>query len=323
MASEINTRPAMPMLGHAASNRFMGVGDVNDLGHLDAEIVVVGVPCATPYTGAAEYTQANLGAPQAIRDGLAMWAGTTDRHDWDLGAMPLCGRQDRVRDHGDLATRPDTPEANRALIEATISAIARQGAVPIVLGGDDSVPVPVIKALGSATDDLTILQIDAHIDWRDEIAGERYGLSSVMRRASEYPHVRTMVQVGARGLSSAGQREIDDAKDWGVKFFPARVVHGNGIQPIVDSIPAGADVHINLDLDGLDPSIMPAVFVPAPGGLLYWHIIELIEAVAKKAKIRSMAVVEFVPAKDRDGIASLTAGRIISVAIGSILKAKI
>jgi len=311
----------MPMLGASESNTLMGVDGLEDVDQFDADVVIVGVPCATPYAGAAEYSAANLGAPQAIRDGLAMWAGTADRHDWDLGDMPLRGKQGRVRDLGDLATRPNSPEANRALIETTINAIARQGAVPIVLGGDDSVPVPVIKALGSATDNLTILQIDAHIDWRDDVAGERYGLSSVMRRASECPHVRTMVQVGARGLSSAGQKEIDDAKDWGVKFFPARLVHRDGIRPIVDAIPDGADVHINLDLDGLDPSIMPAVFVPAPGGLLYWHVLDIIEAVVAKARIRSMAVVEFVPAKDRDGTAALTAGRIVSVAIGSILKA--
>ncbi|MER8465448.1 arginase family protein [Mesorhizobium sp. M1396] len=313
-------RNAMPMLGIADSTTFMGVAACTDIEDLDAQVVVIGIPCATPYPGAVGYAHANLDAPQAIRDGLAMWAGAKDRYDWDLAALPFCGREGLVRDFGDLPTRPDMPEENRNLIHETILKIIDRGAVPVVIGGDDSVPVPIIKAVAARTPDLTILQIDAHIDWRDEVDGERYGLSSVMRRASEQRNVATMVQVGARGLSSAGHNEIADAEAWGVRFFPAHVVRQKGIQQIVEAIPAESRVHINLDLDGLDPTIMPAVFVPAPGGLLYWEVVELIKAVAAKATICSLAAVEFVPSKDPRGTSALTAGRIISLAIGSILK---
>ncbi|ESY64674.1 MULTISPECIES: arginase family protein [Mesorhizobium] len=319
MESALKPRSVMPMLGTASSDTFMGVAACNNLDDLDAEIVVLGIPCATPYPGAVEYTQANLDAPRAIRDGLAIWSATKDRYDWDLDGLPFCSAEDRVCDYGDLPTRVDKPEENRKLIHAAIAKIVEKGAIPVVLGGDDSVPVPVIKAL-SAKANLTILQIDAHIDWRNEVAGERYGLSSVMRRASEEPHVANLVQVGARGLSSAGPQEIADAKAWGVRFFPAQVVRQKGIQPIVDAIPSGSNVHINLDFDGLDPTIMPAVFVPAPGGLLYWEVVDLIKGVAAKATICSIAAVEFVPSKDPDGNSALTAGRIISLAIGSILK---
>ncbi|MER9401482.1 arginase family protein [Mesorhizobium sp. M0615] len=125
---------------------------------------------------------------------------------------------------------------------------------------------------------------------------------------------------GARGLSSAGPQEVADAKAWGVRFFPEQAVRQKGIQPILDAIPSGSNVHINLDFDGLDPTIMPAVFVPAPGGLLYWEVVDLIKSVAAKATMCGIAAVEFVPSKDPDGNSALTAGRIISLAIGSILK---
>ena len=71
--------------------------------------------------------------------------------------------------------------------------------IPIVMGGDDSIPIPVLAAYHEHGP-ITILQLDAHIDWRDEVAGETQGLSSNMRRASEMNWVENIIQVGARGV---------------------------------------------------------------------------------------------------------------------------
>ncbi|MGO7860116.1 arginase family protein [Rhizobium ruizarguesonis] len=313
--------PAMPMLGATERNTFMGVREATLAETHDCDIAIFGAPCATPYAGASEYSAANLRAPQAIRDGIRMWASALDRYDWDLGERPFLGRQDRVLDLGDLDTSLDTADANRALIGSTVNTAVANGAIPFVLGGDDSVPIPVIEAL-EAKRSVHILQIDAHIDWRDDVEGEKYGLSSVMRRASELPWVKGIVQVGARGLSSAGYKEIQTARNWGAEIYTAQHVFDHGIADIVGRIPKGAQVHINLDLDGLDPSIMPAVFVPAPGGLLYWQVAKLLIAVAERAKICSFAMVEFAPDKDRDGTAALTAARLMSLTAGAILRSK-
>ncbi|MET3792513.1 arginase family protein [Aquamicrobium terrae] len=309
----------MPMLGSADASTFMGVKPIGLKEKIECDVVVLGIPCATPYRSATEYLEANLNAPQSIREGIAMWAGSGDRIDFDRG-VPLFSK-DRVRDMGDLPVKPDRPEANRALIKQTVMDIVKAGAVPIAIGGDDSIPVPLIAGL-EEIGPLTILQIDAHIDWRDEVDGERNGLSNVMRRVSELPFVNRMVQVGQRGLGSAGPDELADAKKWGVEFFGAEDVFDRGVDHILERIPAGANVHINLDLDGLDPSIMPAVFVPAPGGLLYWHLIKLIRGVARKAKLVSFAMVEFVPARDSDSNAALLAGRVLTMAISAALESK-
>ncbi|MFK0166969.1 arginase family protein [Rhizobium sp. NPDC090279] len=313
--------PTMPMLGLTGSDTFMGVRSADRNGNWDSDVAIFGAPCATPYDGATDYAAANLGAPQALRDGIRMWAGTKDRYDWDLGERPFFAKEDRVCDLGDLDTCLKKAAENRSLIRATTDTIIRKGAIPFLLGGDDSVPIPLIEAL-EPKGKVYILQIDAHIDWRDDIEGERYGLSSVMRRASELPFVKGIVQVGARGLSSAGYSEIRTARRWGAEFFPAQHVFDRGVSAIVKRIPKGANVHINLDLDALDPSIMPAVFVPAPGGLLYWHVAKLLIAVAERANICSFAMVEFAPDRDRDGNAALTAARLASLAIGAILRAK-
>lgn len=307
---------AMPMLGLGEAGTFMGVQSLASTDEIKCDVVVLGIPCATPYLGATDYLEANLSAPQAIRDGVAMWSGTAGRIDFDHRA-PLFD-QGRVGDMGDLPVAPDKAEANRNLIKTTVAAIVNAGAVPMAIGGDDSIPVPFIAAL-EASGPLTILQIDAHIDWRDDVDGERHGLSSVMRRVSELPFVERMIQVGQRGLSSAGPDELAAAKAWGVQFFSAEDVHDHGVQQILDRIPEGANVHINLDLDGLDPSVMPAVFVPAPGGLSYWDIIKLIKGVAAKGKLVGFAMVEFVPARDPNGNAALLAGRVLTAAISAAL----
>ena len=86
-------------------------------------------------------------------------------------------------------------------------------------------------------------------------------------------------------------------------------MHEKGIAPVVDAIEPGADVFVTIDLDGLDPSIMPAVYVPAPGGLMYWQVVRLVDAVVAKARLRAMAILELVPDNDPERLSALTAGR--------------
>jgi len=300
----------------------MGVPYCDDLGTISADAVVMGVPCATPYQHDAPYGKANLAGPSAIRRATVKWANAHDRVDWDVGVSVFNGRPDRVVDIGNLDVRFETAEANRRLIRSTTEAIVARGAVPIVLGGEDSIPIPVVQGLGGLGK-ITVLQLDGHIDWREEVRGERWGLSSGMRRCSELPFVENIIQVGMRGPSSAGSKDIADAKAWGVRFFTGEQVFDDGVDPIIASIPEGAHVHINFDLDSLDPSIMPAVWVPTPGGLLYWHVSKILRGVAHRAKIASFAMVEYVEERDPTGYHARLASRLASTAIGEIIRARL
>ncbi|WP_027155780.1 arginase family protein [Mesorhizobium sp. WSM2561] len=104
-----------------------------------------------------------------------------------------------------------------------------------------------------------------------------------MRRASEMSFVRNIIQVGTRGPSSAGDVEVRDALAWGAKFFTGEDLYDRGVQPVIDAIPESANVHVNFDFDGLDPTLMPAVWAPAPGGLEFWPAMKLIRGIARKA----------------------------------------
>jgi agmatinase len=280
-----------------------------------ARAVLFAAPHGTPYKGIDN--SAHVASGETIRRALADDAQYLDSVDFDFGAPLPPKDRFRVVDLGDLATKSGDASGNRKLIAATTRAILSAGAVPLMVGGDDSVPIPFIEAFGG-TGDLAILQIDAHIDWRDERFGEPLGFSSTMRRASEMPHVKHIVQVGMRGLGSAREREVSDAKAWGAKLITARDVHLHGIRAALDNIPAGARCLITLDLDALDASIMPAVAYPTPGGLTYTQVIGLIHGVAAKAKIAGFDMIEFVPARDPSGLAAFTAGRILWNVIGAL-----
>ncbi|MBT8424113.1 MAG: arginase family protein, partial [Silicimonas sp.] len=162
------------------------------------------------------------------------------------------------------------------------------------------------------------LQVDAHVDWRDEVGGERLGLSSVMRRASEMKHVDRIVQVGQRGLGSARDEEVRAAEAWGIEFVPGGEVARDGVSRGIDAVPKGADVIVAFDLDGLDPAIMPAVIGRTAGGLSYWQALELLAGVAAKARIAGIVVTEFMPTRDVDGLGAATAAQLLISTLGLI-----
>ena len=190
-----------------------------------------------------------------------------------------------------------------------------KGALPLVFGGDDSVPIPVLEAYREHGP-LTILQLDAHIDWRDEVGGERLGLSSNMRRASEMGWVEHIVQVGARGIGSARPADYRDALDWGVEFFPMRRLLREGIDSLMDSIPRDVPLYIALDIDVMDPSVVPAVIGPAPGGLSYWQAVEILEGAAGRTRIAGFNLAELMPGADIGNRGALVAARLAATVMG-------
>ena len=296
----------------AATFPFMGATKSKTPSGFDA--VIFGAPHGTPYKGIDNRLHA--GSAKAFRAALAADAEWLDHWDYDLGGTLLAGGF-RLADLGDLATTPKDGAANRKRIEATTRRILDAGAIPIMFGGDDSTPIPFIAGFAGGPP-LTILQIDAHIDWRDERYGERNGFSSTMRRASEQSHVWRIVQAGARGIGSARAQEVADARQWGAHIVTAKEIHRDGIGAVLAHIPDESGCLISLDCDALDVSQMPAVAYPSPGGLTYTQVTGLIAGVAAKARIAGFAMVEFVAAKDRDGTAAFTAARIACNVIGRL-----
>lgn len=290
---------------------FLDADKVAPPGVPDGAVAVLGIPGVTPYKSAGPYCAA---APAAIRAASASYAANKTHYDFDLG-VPLISSGRTLVDCGDVAFDEGDFAANRMRVAETAAILLDRGARPLVFGGDDSVQLPILEML-ARRGDITILQIDAHIDWRDEVQGERLGLSSTMRRASEMAGVKTIVQVGARGIGSARIKDVEDAKAWGARLFDMRQVRANGLAPVVEAIPAGRPVVVCLDVDGLDPSAVPGVIAPSPGGLIYGQIVDLLHGVAARAPIVSFHLVEFVPEQDVNGLGAATVSRLAKLGAG-------
>lgn len=258
-------------------------------------------------------------APAAIRAQSVRFGNILDRHDFDLGGTLLDGRAVRIVDCGDVPGDPLDVPGTVARATAAVRAILARGAVPIALGGDDAIPIPFFRAY-EGHGPLTLVQIDAHIDWRHEVDGVTEGYSSPMRRASEMPWIGRIVQVGARGVGSARPAELRDAQAYGATIITARDVHVLGVEAALQHVPEGGAFLVTIDGDGLDPAVMPGVNAPTPGGLTYQQVIDLVQGVARKGRIVGGDIVEVAPARDLNGISALTAACIVTNLIGGMVR---
>jgi agmatinase len=298
--------------------RLAFAGATHVAGPKGCHAVLFGAPHGTPYP--LINNRVHEEAPEALRSAMSEDTRWINHWDFDLGGTLDGGGDFRFGDMGDLRTLPDDGPGNRALIHETTCEILGAGAVPIMIGGDDSTPIPFIEAF-SKHGPLTILQIDAHIDLREERRDERYGFSSTMRRASEMGHVESIIHAGTRGLGSAREADVMAARNWGAHIITARQILADGVAPVLNLIPKGANVLITFDCDALDGSIMPAVISPTPGGLTYWHILDLIAGVSQRGRIAGMDLIEFVPERDHaNQSAAYLASRILVFTAGTIAR---
>ena len=132
--------------------------------------------------GEASNDQSN--APTHIRRYCERALRGLDRYDFDIGGTLLNGEDVKVVDCGDVIGEAKDVAGNHQRSEEVVRKILQSGAMPIILGGDHAIPIPVFRALENHGP-ITLIQVDAHIDWRDVFHGVSQGLSSVIRRASE------------------------------------------------------------------------------------------------------------------------------------------
>ena len=307
------------LFGATKSDTFLGLELCKNFDNVKASSAFVGVPCSTPYKSVGPYAK---NGPSSIRNAIASLNANIDRHNFDLNGPIFPNGSLRAVDCGDLPWDDKNFEENRSVINKTVKKIVKNNVVPILVGGDDSVPIPMLEAMNAFGDNFTILQIDAHIDWRNIHMDERFGLSSTMRRASEMKHIKKIIQVGARGIGSGHSTDYQDALDWGVRFYFADKVHSDGLNPILENIERNSNVIICIDIDSMDPSITPNTIGRVPGGLSYYQVLNLIKGVANKANINAMDFTEIMPEVDIDGLGGLTVSRLIASTMGIIARQK-
>jgi agmatinase len=256
---------------------FLALGD--DLSDYKSSKVVI---LPIPYEATASYGGGARNGPQAI---IAA-SRQVETYDSDFGIEPC---QVGIATSGELEPDSSGPEAMMTRIEKAASKIIDDGKFLLSLGGEHSITSPLVKVHKGKFPDLSVLQIDAHTDLREEYQGSRYSHACVMSRVGE---ICQFVSVGVRSFC--------DSENERIAIREGRILESKTFRKNPDALSIVLSlltdkVYITSDLDGLDPSVMPAVGTPEPGGLLWDEAIELIMAVGRSKNIVGCDVVELAP----------------------------
>ncbi len=163
--------------------------------------------------------------------------------------------------------------------------------LPVVLGGEHTVSIAAIAACARHYSDLCVIQVDAHLDLRDQYEEDFFSHACVMRRVADLE--LPFVQVGIRSFSQEEWLLVQHNK-W-QPFFMQRIKSEPDWLEQVCEMVSGRPVYITFDVDGLDPSIMPATGTPEPDGLSWETAIGFMRGIARYAKIVGLDFVEFAP----------------------------
>jgi agmatinase len=298
---------------------FLYSESTTDLDNLDADIAFIGIPYGEPYEmELVNNDQSNT--PNAIRQLNDRAIRALERYDFDLGGPLYDGRDISLVDCGNVPGNMYDFSEHTGRAEQSIRKILNAGALPLVIGGDHGIPIPVLRAY-ERRGPITLIQIDAHVDWRDHFYGIKNGLSSPMRRASEMEHIEGIFQIGLRAQGSGRPEDVEAAIEYGSNLITAYELHEVGMDAILDRIPDNGNYYLTVDADGMDPSVMPAVAGPAPGGVSFLQARKLIHGLVKKGRVVGMDIVEITPSIDLNRISLLTAARLFVNMIGATVRA--
>ena len=237
---------------------FMRLPHVTDPKGLD--VAIVGVP----FDGGTSYRPGSRYGPREIRNQSSLIR--------PYGFFQKVSPFDRlnVADAGDIDAAPVSIEKCYEAVEARIGDIADAGARPIVIGGDHSISLPVLRALAKRHGPVALVQFDAHIDTWDEYFGGKYFHGTPFRRAIEERLVdgRRFVQVGIRG-PMFGEHDFDFHREHGITVIDIEQVKDRGVAWVVAEIRriATGPAYMTFDIDGVDPAFAPGTGTPEVGGL--------------------------------------------------------
>jgi len=248
------------------------------------------------YEGTVSYGTGTAAGAMAIVDAsrnMELYEEETDTEVYKLGIHTL-----------DEFIPRETPEEMMDGLYERTKELLKSDKFICMLGGEHSVSAPVIKAHHEKFPNLSVLQIDAHADLRDAYDGTPHSHASIMARVVKDLRIPS-VQVGIRSISGEEARSLK--KNLPTRIFWARDIVGktDWIDDAVDSL--SDEVYLTIDIDGLDPSIVPTTGTPEPGGLGWYETLTLIRRVAEKKKIVGMDLVEYSYFEDYDSPAFLCA----------------
>ena len=247
-----------------------------------------------PYDGTCSFRPGTRFGPAAIRnvsDGLETYCPVANADLEDV----------QFADLGDLILPPGDKDETLQLIEQAAGELYSAGVIPGALGGEHLVTLPLAKAAFSRFPDMVLVQFDAHLDLRDDYLGTRLSHATVLRRIMEFVSPSRILQIGPR---SGPREEFEIAKKFGTyrpdTCSPADLSAWVGNRP----------VYVTLDLDVLDPSILPGTGTPEPGGVTFSTLQSWIIALSGSQWV-GWDVVELSPDYDPTQVSSVVSSKIV------------
>jgi agmatinase len=256
----------------------------------EAKTVILPVP----YDSTSEWRSGSRHGPQAIIDAsqyLELYDLELDRETYKVGISTLPQLEPVLSSPQDMIDR----------VYGVVKSLIQKEKFVVVLGGEHSLSLGAVRAFKEAFPELSVLQLDAHADLRDEYLGTKYSQACVMRRIFELCPIS---QVGVRSLSWEEKQFLTENR---LRPFYMSDAASNTASPdrIVDSL--SQDVYVTIDVDVLDPSIMPAVGTPEPDGMSWRQVLDVIELVAHHRHIVGFDLMEFCPGEGPGSCAYLLA----------------
>lgn len=251
-----------------------------------SDIVMLGMP----FDGTVSYRSGSRFAPEQIRLaswGLEEYSPRFDKHLEDVN----------FHDVGDLEFPLGNTYKSLDLIEENVEQIYKDGKRVFGIGGEHLVTLPEIKAVAKFYKDLAIVHFDAHTDLREEYLGEKMSHSAVIRHASKIVGPENLKQIGIR----SGMKE-----EWEFMKKHNTLIHEySGLDEL-----KGKKIFVTVDLDCLDPSVMPGTGTPESGGMQFNELMGWFEYL-KNFDIVGADVVELAPDYDASGVSTAVATKVI------------
>ncbi|HXD30666.1 MAG TPA: agmatinase [Pyrinomonadaceae bacterium] len=263
----------------------------------NARIAIIGLP----FDINSSYLRGAAEAPPKIREALFSDA----YHWWSEGGLNL---ESYVHVAGDVEAR-DEDDLN-AVIESSIQQLLDKEQVPISLGGDHAVTVPIVRAFAKKYPKLSILHFDAHSDIYDEFQGNRYSHACPFARIMEEGLAQRLVQVGIRTLNGHQREQV---KRFGVEVFEMKNWRDD------ETFDFEGPVYISFDIDGLDPAFAPGVSHREPGGLSTRQAINVIHKL--KGQVVGADIVEFNPRMDPSNVTAVVCAKLLKEIAAQMLAA--
>ncbi|WP_425043916.1 agmatinase [Primorskyibacter sp. S87] len=283
-------------------NTFMRLPQANVLDGLD--VAVLGIPqdIGTSWRSGTRF------GPKQIRAESAM----IRPYNMATGAAPFDSLQ--IADIGDLAINTFSLADSLGIIRNSYDGILAAGVIPVAMGGDHSITLPILRAIAVRHGPVALVHVDAHADVNDQMFGERETHGTVFRRAWEEGLIQPdkTYQIGIRG-SGYGADDFTQAQGWGFQHFPAHELWHRSLASMGAEIRrdiGDRPVYISYDIDSLDPAYAPGTGTPEIGGLTTAQALELIHALSG-ANVVGCDLVEVSPPYDPSGNTALTAANLL------------